>query len=72
MRLEREVVRLQALVGKYDAIDIMHRAAYKIIPLFMNYTSENEFSGEEARALPCVEYLRSRAESSNFEVLRRR
>ncbi|MHB0978161.1 MAG: YecA family protein [Minisyncoccota bacterium] len=55
--LQRELAVLQALVAKYDALELMHRAAYMLLPLFMKYRSENEFLGEEAYFLPTVEYL---------------
>jgi hypothetical protein len=55
--LERELVVLQALIPKYDAVELLHRAAYMLIPLFMKYRSEGEFQGEESYFLPTVEYL---------------
>jgi hypothetical protein len=55
--LQRELTVLQTLVAKYDAVELMHRAAYMLLPLFMKYRSENEFTGEESYFLPTVEYL---------------
>lgn len=55
--LEKEVAKLQTLIQKYDSIEIMHRAAYMLLPLFLTYHSESEFTGEESNFLPIVEYL---------------
>jgi hypothetical protein len=57
--LAKEVAALQALIQKYDPIEIMHRAAHMLLPLFLKYhsESENEFTGEESYFLPTVEYL---------------
>ena len=55
--LERELAVLQGLVGKYDAVELMHRAAYMLLPLFMKYRSENEFGEGESYFLPTVEYI---------------
>lgn len=55
--LENEVIELQTLIAKYDAVDLMHRAAYMVMPLFLKYRSENEFSPEESYALPTLEYI---------------
>lgn len=56
-KLEVEVVALQVLVKKYDPVMLMHRAAYMMLPLFMKYRSENEYSAEENYSLPTVEYI---------------
>src|SRR2546425_8983998 len=48
---------LQDLIHKYDAVLLLHRAAYMLLPLFMKYRSENEFGLEESLSLPAVEYL---------------
>lgn len=55
--LERELTVLQGLVGKYDPVELLHRAAYMLIPLFMRYRSESEFQADESYFLPAVEYL---------------
>jgi len=55
--LERELVVLQDLIGKYDPVELLHRAAYMLIPLFMKYRSEGEFQTDESYFLPTVEYL---------------
>ncbi|HMI83281.1 MAG TPA: SEC-C domain-containing protein [Polyangiaceae bacterium] len=55
--LEQELTILQGLVAKYDAVGVMHRAAYELFPLLMQYRSENEFRGEEPLFLATVEYL---------------
>lgn len=54
---ERELAVLQALISKYDPVELLHRAAYMLMPLFMKYRSEGEFQGEESYFLPTVEYL---------------
>jgi hypothetical protein len=35
----------------------MHRAAYEILPLLLKHQSESEYSSEESRALPGIEYI---------------
>lgn len=55
--LERELAALQVLIPKYDPVELLHRAAYMLMPLFMKYRSEGEFEGEESYFLPTVEYL---------------
>jgi len=55
--LERELGVLQVLVPKYDPVELLHRAAYMLMPLFMKYRSESEFPSEESYFLPTVEYL---------------
>jgi hypothetical protein len=55
--LEKEVSTLQVLIQKYDPIEIMHRAAHMLLPLFLKYHSEYEFTSEESYFLPTVEYL---------------
>jgi hypothetical protein len=55
--LAAEVGELQDLIRNYDPVLLMHRAAYILLPLFMKYCSENEYSNEESLALPGVEYL---------------
>lgn len=56
-KLEAQIAGLQSLVGKYDPVKLMHRAAYMLLPLFMKYRSENEFRADESLYLPTVEYL---------------
>lgn len=55
--LAAEVPALQQLVGRYDPVELMHRAAYMLLPLFIKYKSEYEFEADEVHALPMVEYL---------------
>ena len=55
--LRRELANLQTLIASYDALELMHRAAYMLLPLLMKYRSENEYSGEESLVLPTIEYL---------------
>jgi hypothetical protein len=57
MELEREVAVLQGLVRQYDPVELMHRAAYVLLPLFLKYRSESEFQTDEAYSLPTAEYL---------------
>lgn len=57
LELEQKVAYLQTLIQKYDPIEIMHRAAYMLLPLFLKYHSEYEFTHEESCCLPTVEYL---------------
>lgn len=56
-QLEDEVPALQRLVERFDPIELLHRAAYELLPLFIKYRSENEYSPEEGFSLPAVEYL---------------
>jgi hypothetical protein len=55
--LKNEVVTLQKLISAYGPVEIMHRATYMLLPLFMKYKSENEFDSQETYYLPAVEYL---------------
>ena len=55
--LEVEVLKLQSFVRQYNPIELMHRAAHMVLPLFMNYRSENEFASNESQFLPALEYL---------------
>lgn len=55
--LETEVLVLQDLVKEYDPVELMHRAAYMLLPLFMKYKSEYDFGPDESYYLPTVEYL---------------
>ena len=55
--LKKEVPELQKLIKQYDPIELMHRATYVLMPLFLKYGSENEYSLEESYCLPTVEYL---------------
>lgn len=53
--LAKEVPALQEMIKKHDPIELMHRAAYQLLPLFKKYKSESEFSPEESYYLPTVE-----------------
>jgi hypothetical protein len=55
--IELDLGTLQALVSRYDPVELLHRAAYTLLPLFLEYRSENEFPLEESYFLPTVEYL---------------
>lgn len=55
--LESELAVLQDLLTKYDPVELMHRAAYMLMPLFLKYRSEGEFQADETYFLPTVEYL---------------
>lgn len=55
--LERELEFLQDLIKKYDPVELMYRAAYMLLPLFIKYKSEHEFSIDESYYLPTVEYI---------------
>jgi SEC-C motif len=52
-----QIAELQAAVSKYDPIELMHRAVYMVLPLFLQYYSENQYESEETYFLPAVEYL---------------
>lgn len=52
-----EVARLQSLITKHDPVELMHRATYMVLPLFMKYSFENEYGSEETRYLPALEYI---------------
>jgi hypothetical protein len=56
-KLAEELAVLQSLIQEYDPIELMHRAAYMLLPLFLKYRSENEYSREESYFLPAVEYI---------------
>src|SRR5947208_3485388 len=55
--LEEGVPVLQKLIQKYDPVELMHRATYMLIPLFMKYVSESDYPIGESYYLPTVEYL---------------
>jgi len=55
--LESELTVLQELLTKYDPVELMHRAAYMLMPLFLKYRSESEFQADESYFLSTVEYL---------------
>jgi hypothetical protein len=55
--LEREVAVLQQLVMRYDPVEVMHRAAYIVLTLFIKYRSESEYLEDEPYFLPTIEYL---------------
>jgi hypothetical protein len=55
--LATQIARLQSLIQKHDPIEIMHRAAYMVLPLFLKYQSENEFTSKESYYLSTLEYL---------------
>src|ERR1700722_15959852 len=55
--LAHEVTALQNLINKYDPVEMMHRAAYMILPLFIKHKSESDFEPHEVHFLPAVEYL---------------
>lgn len=55
--MEVEVVRLQKLISVYDPIELLNRAAYEVLPLFLKYRSESEFSAMESFSLPTLEYI---------------
>ena len=55
--LERELTGLQQLVMCYDPVELMHRAAYMVMLLFIKHKSENEYRDDEPYFLPTVEYL---------------
>ena len=57
VELEDAVTNLQTTISKYDAVDIMHRAVYMLLPLFLKYQSEFEYSKDENYYLPTIEYL---------------
>jgi len=52
-----EVAKLQSLITKHDPVELMYRAAYMVLPLFMKYSFENEYGSEETRYLPALEYI---------------
>jgi hypothetical protein len=56
-KLEEEVIAAQSLIAQYDPVELMHRVAYMVLPLFIKYRSENEFSPDESYALPTLEYI---------------
>lgn len=56
-KLEKEINSLQKLIKTYDPLELMHRAAYVLLPLFVKYKSEGEYGREETTYLPTVEYL---------------
>lgn len=56
-KLEKEINSLQNLIKTYDPVELMHRAAYVLLPLFIKYKSEGEYGREETTYLPTVEYL---------------
>ncbi len=55
--LARKVSDIQDRITKYDPVELMHRAAYEVLPLFLKHQSESEYSSEESRALPGIEYI---------------
>lgn len=55
--LAAEIAALQVEIQAYDPIELMHRATYMLLPLFLKYYSENQYQSEETYALPAVEYL---------------
>lgn len=55
--LRRELATLQDLIGSYDGLELMHRAAYMLLPLLVKYRSENEYPSEDTLVLPTVEYI---------------
>jgi hypothetical protein len=57
LKLTEQLAQLQELIQKYDSIELMHRAAYMVLPLLLKYRSENQYSPEESYYLPAVEYL---------------
>src|SRR5207248_60121 len=42
---------------RYDPLELMHRAAYVVLQVFMGGPSESELSSDESFFLPAVEYL---------------
>jgi hypothetical protein len=57
VELESELALLQSLIGKYDALELMHRATYMLLPLFIDHRSETDLIGEQSYFLPTVEYI---------------
>jgi hypothetical protein len=57
IELEHELATLQDFVGRYEPVELMHRAAYELLPLLLKYRSENEFKADESLFLPAIEYL---------------
>jgi hypothetical protein len=55
--LEGEILILQGLIQRYEALEIMNRAAYELLPLLMKYKSENDFPANEAYFISAVEYI---------------
>lgn len=55
--IEEKISSLQKCLTIYNPAVLMHRAAYTVFPLFLQYTSETEFRSEEAFYLPGVEYI---------------
>jgi hypothetical protein len=55
--LETQIPALQQLIQQYDPVELMHRATYMLIPLFMQHTSESEYRAGESFYLPTVEYV---------------
>jgi hypothetical protein len=55
--LGTKISELQDMISQYDPVALLHRAAYVLLPLFIKYRSENEYSAEEAFFIPGVEYL---------------
>ncbi|MDD3607715.1 MAG: SEC-C metal-binding domain-containing protein [Candidatus Moranbacteria bacterium] len=52
-----EISKLQNLISKLDPLELMHRSAYEVMPLFLKYKSEADYSDNEAIGLPGLEYL---------------
>jgi SEC-C motif len=55
--LSDELTTLQGLLKHYDPVQMLHRAAYMLLPVLIKHRSENEYTSEEAFFLPAVEYL---------------
>lgn len=55
--LEQRIQQLQALIQKYDPIELMHRATYMLFPILMKYKSESDFGAGDSKIMPGAEYV---------------
>src|SRR5437868_5154263 len=65
--IEAAVLALQALVAEYDPLELMHRAAYVLLEVFMGGPSESELSSDESFFLPTAEYLQYLVARTEFK-----
>ncbi len=66
--LEKTISELQGIVGTYNPLDIMEKAVYMVLPLFMKYRSEADFTSDESLFLPSVEYIQYLIARSNQTI----
>lgn len=66
MEISIKIEELQKAIAQYNPIDLLHRAAYEVLPLYIRYESESDYQPAEGSNLTTLEYLQYLISRSKF------